>query len=67
MGSSKETPLGIIDEYGELSINLPLGSYMYTIVSADYHASDGFLELTDPKKLHTEVVELKPNFSTITF
>ena len=67
VGSSKETPLGIIDEYGELSINLPLGSYMYTIVSADYHASDGFLELTDPKKLHTEVVELKPNFSTITF
>ena len=65
--NAKEEMLGMLNEYGQLSKNLPLGSYTYRIVSTDYKSSNGLLVLNDTDGTYVEEVKLRPNFSTITF
>ena len=52
--------LGITDDGGLLAKSLELGTYIYEVHADGYHKSEGRLELTQNKGIHTEKITLRP-------
>lgn len=57
---------GITGDDGSYAKSLELGTYVYEVLSENYHKSEGFIELTENKGLHVENVVLRPRFSKVT-
>ena len=57
---------GITGDDGSYAKSLELGTYVYEVLSENYHKSEGFIELTENKGLHVENVVLRPRFSNVT-
>ena len=52
--------LGMTDDGGLLAKSLELGTYTYEVHADGYHKSEGRLELTQNKGIHTEKITLRP-------
>ena len=57
---------GITGDDGSYAKSLELGTYVYEVLSENYHKSEGLIELTEDKGLHVENVVLRPRFSKVT-
>ena len=57
---------GITGDDGSYAKSLELGTYVYEVLSENYHKSEGLIELTENKGLHVENVVLRPRFSKVT-
>ena len=51
---------GITDDEGSVAKSLELGTYIYEVHADGYHKSEGRLELTQNKGIHTEKITLRP-------
>lgn len=64
---ANEEIFGNIDATGAVAKNLEYGTYSYKVLADNYHMTDGQLTLNDRTKTHIENIELRPNYSDITF
>lgn len=62
-----EEIFGTVDAMGAVAKNLEYGTYSYKVLADNYHMSDGRFTLNDRSSTHVENVELRPNYSDMTF
>lgn len=62
-----EEIFGTVDETGSVAKSLQYGTYSYRVLADNYHMSDGQFTLKDKTVTHVEPVELRGNYSEITF
>ena len=64
---SQEDMLGTIDATGRIAKSLEYGSYTYKVLAENYYMAEGRFTLNNKNETKIEQVELKPNFSDMTF
>ncbi len=64
---ANEEIFGNVDATGSVAKNLEYGTYSYKVLADNYHLSDGQFTLNDRSKTHIENIELRSNYSDITF
>jgi hypothetical protein len=63
----QEEVIGTADATGSVAKNLEYGTYTYKVMAPNYHTSGGSFTLNNSKETHIENIELRPNFSIMTF
>lgn len=64
---SQEELFGNVDETGAVAKSLEYGTYTYKVLADNYHMSEGRFTLNNRSETLVETVDLRPNFSDITF
>lgn len=64
---AQEEIFGNVDQTGSVAKNLEYGTYTYKVLADNYHMSEGRFSLNNKSVTHVEAVELRPNFSDMTF
>lgn len=64
---SQEELLGYVDTTGSVAKNLAYGNYTYKVLAENYIMAEGRFTLDNRGKTLVENIELKPNYSEITF
>lgn len=64
---SQEELFGNIDATGAIAKSLEYGTYTYKVLADNFHTAEGLFTLNNRSETLIEKVELRPNFSEITF
>ncbi len=64
---AQEELFGNADVTGAVAKNLEYGTYTYKVLATNYHMVEGRFTLNNRLETHIENVNLRPNFSDITF
>lgn len=64
---AREELFGNVDAMGSVAKNLEYGTYTYKVLADNYHMAEGRFTLANRSETLVENVQLRPNFSDMTF